>query len=292
MEDILYDYHVAQSMAKNDPDNSQVDFNRTAYFMGVLKKHQVSEADFDSSLVYYYSHVDHFTGIYDRVNERLSVEAKRLGASVGDINRYSQLSQTGDTANIWQGDASVLLIPRPTMNRFDFLVKADSTFQLGDSFIFQFVSEHIWQTGSKDAVVCVRTAYERDSVIQSVAHVTVSGTSQLRIPANRTLKIKELRGFVYLPDANDGADDRKLMFISQIQLIRFHNKDIQNAYESEQQDSVKKDSLQRVDINKRAVPDTASHHSGTGLRSKNAPFRRGGTADRVVAGPHQLKKRD
>ena len=220
---------------------------------------------------------------------RLVNDAKKLGASVGDINHYSQYNESGDTANIWRNETAMLLIPRPTRNRFDFVVKADSTFMVGDSFMFQFVSEHIWQSGSKDAVVCIKTTYEKDSVLQSVNHVSISGIFQLRVPLNRTHKIKELRGFIYLPQGEDDMETRRLMFVSQIQLIRFHNKDIQEQYENDSIAADKTDSLQRIDVARGPEQDTVRHHVGTGLRSKNAPFRRGGATNRVVAGKDRLE---
>ena len=288
LEDMLYEYHVAEAMARNSSEN--VDYKQTEYFLAVLEKHHVTEADFDSSLVYYYSHAERLKDIYLSVHERLANDAKKLGASVGDINRYSQYSETGDTANIWRDETAMLLIPRPTKNRFDFVVKADSTFMLGDSFMFQFMTEHIWQSGSKDAVVCIKTTYEKDSVIQSINHVSISGIAQLRIPSNNTLKIKELRGFIYMPQADEEMDARRLMFISQIQLIRFHHKEIQEQHENDVTEVTKTDSLQRIDFTRGPKQDSLRHNIGTGLRSKNAPFRKGGTSDGVAAGQHRIEK--
>ena len=289
LEDILYEYHLAQSMARNE-HTLDASYNQTKYFLAVLEKHHVSEAVFDSSLVYYYTHAERLKDIYANVYERLANDAKKLGASVGDINRYSQYSETGDTANIWRDETAMLLIPHPTKNRFDFVIKADSTFKVGDSFMFQFVAEHIWQSGSKDAIVCIKTTYEKDSVLQSVNHVSMSGISQLRVPSNTTLNIKELRGFIYLPQGEDNNEVRRLMFINQIQLIRFHNKEIQVQHENDSTAIVKTDSLPRVDITRGAKQDTLRHNLVTGLRSKNAPFRRGGTTNRVVAGQNRVEK--
>ena len=277
LEDLLYDYHVAEAMAKND-GAGEIDFKRNLYFQEVLKKHHVTEADFDSSLVYYYSHVDKLKEIYSHVSERIADEAKRLGTEVGDINRYSQYSASGDTANIWTATSHVLLIPRPTKNRFEFTIKADSIFRVGDSFMFQFMTEHIWQTGSKDAVVCLCAAYEGDSIMQVVSHSSVSGIVQLRLPANRTQKLRELRGFIYLTSDGEETDSRKLMFVSQIQLIRFHNKEIQEKYEQAKQDSAYKapHSMSRGDISDRQQQDTTGRGADERLRSQSAPFRRGG----------------
>ncbi len=253
MEDILYDYHLAQAIAKVENPGENGDLERNKYFQAVLKKHGVTEADFDSSLVYYYSHMERLKKIYTEVSERLADNAKDLGAAVAEIGRYSQYSANGDTANIWTGASDVLLVPRPTMNRFDFTVKVDTSFYKGDSFMFQFMSEYIWQSGMKDAVVCLLTKYEGDSIIQTVNHISVSGLSQVRVPANRQNKLKEMSGFIYLGNGNDESTTRKMMFISQIQFIRFHNKEVKDEKDNE---ATKTDSVQRSDHPRRPMHDT------------------------------------
>ena len=258
MEDILYDYHLALAMSRQK-NSHESDFNRSLYFQSVLKKHGVTEAEFDSSLVYYYSHVYRLKDIYSEVNQRLSDEATSLGVAVGDINRYSQYSTTGDTANIWNQQTDLLLIPCPTMNRYDFTVKVDSTFKKGDSFMFQFMSEYIWQSGSKDVTVCFVCKYEGDSIIQTANHISVAGTSQVRVPANRKNKLTEMRGFIYLNDGGDDSNNRKMLFISQIQLIRFHDKTAENEEITNDESSTEtpaKDSIQRGDDTPGPKPDT------------------------------------
>ena len=63
LEDILYEYHLAQSMARNE-HTLDASYNQTKYFLAVLEKHHVSEAVFDSSLVYYYTHAERLKEIY------------------------------------------------------------------------------------------------------------------------------------------------------------------------------------------------------------------------------------
>ena len=288
MEDILYDYHLALAMSRQK-GGREVDFNRSLYFQSVLKKHGVTEAEFDSSLVYYYSHVYRLKDIYSEVNQRLSDEATSLGVAVGDINRYSQYSTTGDTANIWNQQTDLLLVPCPTMNRYDFTVKVDSSFKKGDSFMFQFMSEYIWQSGSKDLTVCIVCKYEGDSIIQTANHVSVAGTAQVRIPANRKNKLTDMRGFIYLNDGNDDGNNRKMLFISQIQLIRFHDKTAENEEITNDESSTEtpaKDSIQRGDDTPGPKSDTLRRRvSGGqhGLRPIPIDSRNG--VHRMDAGP-------
>ncbi|MBO7110238.1 MAG: DUF4296 domain-containing protein, partial [Prevotella sp.] len=80
MEDILVDYYMAQAMAQQ-ANNSQGEreYNTAMYIEAVLKKHGVTKAEFDSSLVYYYTRADRFDAICKRVSERLDEQALTQG---------------------------------------------------------------------------------------------------------------------------------------------------------------------------------------------------------------------
>lgn len=293
MEDILYDYHLAQALAKEDRVGNTGDFERSKYFYAVLKKHDVTKADFDSSLVYYYSHLDRLRNIYLEVNERLSDKAKALGASVGEIGRYSQYSTYGDTANIWPLASDVMLMPCPTMNRFDFSIKPDTSYHKGDSFMFQFTSDFLWQNSMKDGVVCIMTKYEGDSIIQTFNHFSVSGLTQLRIPAIREKRLKELEGFIYIRKGNDEDNDdntRKILFVSQMQLIRFHHKEVTN--ETVQTDSLKAGSIQRGDIAGGPKPDSIRGGATERIRRNVLSSSAGNAQHRMATRPDITKKRN
>jgi len=291
MEDILYDYHLAIAMSRQPgTTDDNADVARIKYKDAVFRKHGITEAEFDSSLVYYYSHADYLKDIYSAVNERMSDEAKSLGANVVELNRYSQYSADGDTANIWKEATDVLLMPKPTMNRFDFTIKADSTFKRGDSFMFQFLSDYLWQEGTKETVVCIVTEYEGDSIVQNFNRVSVSGMAQIRIPANDKLLVKEMRGFIYLTDGGADNDVRKMLFASQMQLIRFHSKLLKDDAELKK-DSLQADSLKRVDNPAGTKVDTARHRNlGRRVGDKPLSTNLGNSKHRVVPGNVDIKK--
>ena len=227
MEDILYDYYISQAMAGQALNQKDASYDRYVYFSAVLQKHGVTEADFDSSLVYYYSNAKRLHGIYSSLSERIGNEAMGLGASVSEFNKYSSLSESGDTANIWQDATSLLLTPYAPSNKFTFSIKADSTYKVGDSFLVNFMSDFIYQAGTKDAV-----RYDNDSVSTHVTHIGVSGVSRLRIPANDESKVSNIDGFVYLNRGSDDSRTLKLLFISQMQFVRFHKKEMPKAVQA------------------------------------------------------------
>lgn len=221
MEDILYDYHVSRTMADQIPSDKSREYDEMMLMHAMLKKHGVTEAEFDSSLVYYFSHVDKFSKIYQEVTKRLNEDAMELGASVGELGKITSYSLTGDTANIWNDATSVFLMPRPGYNRMSFALKADTAFKKGDSFQFTMMSSYLYKAGMKDALVHVAMHYDNDSISTHYVHSTVSGLTTLRIPANEEQRVKDIRLFIYLAPSNDDATNN-LLFINQIQLFRFH----------------------------------------------------------------------
>ena len=64
LEDILYDYHLADAMASVSGNDS---VNMVKYHTAVLQKHGYTEADFDSALVYYLRHTEQLKTIYENL---------------------------------------------------------------------------------------------------------------------------------------------------------------------------------------------------------------------------------
>lgn len=244
MEDILYDYYISQAVGGRASESNSVSFNKSLYYYAVLKKHGVTEAQFDSSMVYYYTHSERLYKIYKSVGDRLENEALGLGASVGEMGKYSMLTTDGDTANIWKGEQAAILMPVSPYDKLVFTIEGDSTFKKGDSFLFNFMTTFFYQSGTKDAVAYIAVRYDNDSISTHSTHVTVSGLSQLRIKGNDDNGIKDLRGFIYLNRGNDESRTQKVMFIDNIQFVRFH-KLLSDSISLEKPDALK------------AVPDSA-----------------------------------
>jgi len=231
LEDLLFDYHVAQAMAQiesttkeanRDERDSIRNYNRTFYFATVLKKHGVTKEQFDSSMLYYYTRADRLYPIYKRVVKRLEDEAVKYGASEGELNRYASVSENGDTVNVWEGNRNAMLLPYPPYNRLDFTQQADSTYKPGDNLIFSFMAKFQYQAGTHEAVVSLTAKLDNDSIISRVTHFTVDGRCQVRVNLPEKHTLKQLTGFVYLTKSADNASTLKLMFLSNLQLICIH----------------------------------------------------------------------
>lgn len=278
MEDILVDYHIAKALAQyGDGPQAERDYNSQLYLEAVLRKHNVTQADFDSSLIYYCTRAERFDEIYQRVSERLEEQALSLGASESEVGMYAQYDATGDTANIWSDRTVAAMMPLPPYNRWEFSVENDSLLRRGDAFLMQFVSDFMYQSGTKNALLYVAVEFE-DTIIAHHINFSVSGLSQMRIAADNKRNIKRLRGYFYLGDGGEKTTTVRLLFLDNVQLIRFHT--------LSEADILKADSLARDSIRGRFETDSLGGGDSLGSGSKNIPVDSGATTDRV---PRRLR---
>lgn len=264
MEDLLYDYYVAQGMVFEPNSTESMDYRRQYNLNLVLKKYGRSQADLDSSLVYYYIHMEDLYKIFESVQKRLSDKALELGASTKEVERFTTQSLSGDTANVWEGSRQMVIIPNPPYNVIQFSQKADTSYHKGDSFLMTFGSTFLVQSGSRNATLVLTVRYENDSIVSQNTSVP-PGVTTLRIPPC-PLKAKELKGYVYMGkrQGNDNVSDMCLLLLDHIQLVRFHHqeddeelvKTVVNT-DSLRADSIRRDSIKRSSLHRlgqRPVP--------------------------------------
>lgn len=267
MEDLLYDYHLSYAAATVDGNGADEDFKSRLYFLAVLKKYGVSEADFDSSMVYYYSHADRMAEIYKSLEERLDADAQKMGASGG--NHAVMLSANGDTANVWNGVRSKVLSAVTLNNRMDFHIVADTSYHANDMLQLSFRSSFLYQEGSKDAVVLIAVKYEGDTIVSRYQRVMSSGETRLTVNERNDKKIKEINGFIYLNKGNQNDSKvMRLMVVDQIVLARMRQKveprrpEAMKPGDGAHPDSLRKDSM-------KATPQPAVF--GAGIQHNTIP---------------------
>ncbi len=240
MEDILVEYHMAKAMAgQYDGSYEERNYQQALYIEAVLRKHGVTQEQFDSSLVYYYRRADRFDKLYQNVADRLEEQALSLGATEGEIGKFASLTATGDTANIWADRSRYAMMPVPPYNRWSFEVTVDTTFHKGDSFLMQFMSDFMFQDGMRSCTLNMAVTYDNDTTISKNIVFSYAGLTQLRIPAFENHAVKRLRGYFYLAGGSDRTTTTRLLFLDNIQLIRFHSE----QYEENQKDSIESDSI-------------------------------------------------
>jgi hypothetical protein len=240
MEKILYEYHLAQAMSVA---GDSANIKGRAYVLACLRKYGVTEAEFDSSMVWYCQHMEYLQKIYQRVDERYRSELTSLGVATNDVNRYSALSTTGDTANVWNSNTFFGLSGNGFNNRIAFEVVADTSYKAGDSFMLNFNAEFLQREGQRHGIATLAVQYDNDSVASVTRHFYGSGDNSLALPAVQRVP-KRVYGFIYM--LSEWSDSPRYLFVSRPSLVRMHKEKTpppEPTKDSSGSDSTKRDSL-------------------------------------------------
>lgn len=245
MTDILYDYHLAISMSQND--NGGDNGISVAYREAVLKKHDVTSAEFDSSMVYYMRHTELLEDVYKDLADRMNKEVVSLGGSESGMGQFDNLSASGDTANVWNLASSMAFSTYSPFNEQSFYLAADSSYHKGDCLMLDFEAQFIFQDGMRDGIALLAVQFANDSIAQSVIHISGSQHYSVQVTDNDKIGIKAVKGYFMLTDGGYSSGDvsattLKLMFLQHIKLIRMHPQKIEEPKDGAAGDSAKVDS--------------------------------------------------
>lgn len=225
MTDILYDYHLALAMAHMDDNGDKG--QSLAYREAVLRKHDVTSAEFDSSMVYYMRHTELLEDVYKDLTDRYNNEITAMGGSAKEGGEFANLSATGDTANVWNLSASMVFMPVKPFNSTSFDIKVDSTFHKGDRLMLDFDAQFIYQDGMRNGVAMLAVQFGNDSIAQRTIMIQSTQHYSVELSDADSLGIKSVKGYFMLMNGDNGTDvssqtTLKLMFLEHIKLIRMH----------------------------------------------------------------------
>lgn len=216
MEDILYDYHIASSMSNNL--NSGEYYKKKAYQNYVFQKHDITEAEFDSSMVWYTRHTSELATIYSNLNDRFKKEKQHIDMFLSAREEDGYASIPGDTVDIWPYRRFYWLSSNPLNNQFVFEIEPDSNYHIQDAFLWK--ANYSFMTEGKVNMV-LNVLYSNDSVIGKSKLIERSGMDSISLYTDSVYQIKKINGFIYVPKDSVQKSD---VIINELSLIKYHLK--------------------------------------------------------------------
>lgn len=137
MENILFDIHKAEGVLTIEGNGYDSPDMKEAYQYKIFKKYGTTQAQFDSSLVWYSKHPKEFESIYDKV-------VTRLDSLVADVQNGKIISTdtTEDniqSINLWTLPTSYKLTKDSTRSKLNFEIPNHGNLLLGDKYILSFL---------------------------------------------------------------------------------------------------------------------------------------------------------
>ncbi len=220
MENLLYDYHIATVLGAELPNSEN--YKKQAYISYVFEKHHVTEAEFDSSLVWYTRHGNELSAIYDNLKKRLDADSERMKQIASLQDGELTVSMSGDTVNIWQDRSLYWLTSSPYTNKVLFELKTDTSFKVKDELAFEADLSFLPREKSVGkAVMSMKVTFDNDSVQDVTRVMERSGHQRLYLRPDSAFEYKSVSGFIYYMKDSCLRGD---LLVSDIRLVRTHPK--------------------------------------------------------------------
>lgn len=218
MENLLYDYHLASTVANDLPYSDH--YKKGAYLKYVFEKHHVTEAEFDSSMVWYTRNSKELATIYQNLQQRFEASELQLKAQGNRQGTQTAVFLSGDTVDIWQDRSLYWLSASPLTNKVTFDLKADTTFKPKDAIALMADFHFMPQIADAKAVMALNFYFDNDSVQGLTQTVSGSGTQRLYLQPDSAYNIKNISGFIYY---TAGQNSKGSVLLNQIRLMRYHD---------------------------------------------------------------------
>ena len=208
MVSLLVDVHKGEAYVEMNSGSFYSDSLKKTFRQTIFMRHNVTQEQFDTSLMWYGHYIDQYKKVYDRVIERLEDEEKEIRLAAA---REGQVTlAAGDSANLWNENriASIRRAEAPII--FD--VTADDDFKRGDVYLWAFRYFNV--RGQLRVFFAIDYADGTTSFLNRVE--ASEGWAKLTLQSDSTKDVKRVYGMLSKPDMNQG----EVVLLDSISLVR------------------------------------------------------------------------
>jgi len=226
MTKVLVDMHKAEAVLSEKGLSYGLYSNKAPYYKYILKKYGITQAEFDSSLVWYTKHPKNFTLVYADVVEELTDFQKEI--KNGKYHPADTVSNTLIRSNVWNQRTKYVLTKDSARTRLAFLI-SNQGFMYKDVYVLRFLQRIAPGDSSVRQRIILRINYwngKTDSVSKMAYHDSILRRYTFRFPAIRKYKIKSVSGELLSSTAYKGKLNA---FVDSISLIREFDYAIQDS---------------------------------------------------------------
>jgi len=133
MKQVLIDIHLADAIINSDSYTFQHEENKIALYQSVFEKHRVTEAVYDSSLIWYGKNLD----IYMQVYNMALADVKKRIEKIGPIEYETDQTANADSIDIWSDSRNFEFFPASLSNTLNFNFKEAEEYASGSIFVLK-----------------------------------------------------------------------------------------------------------------------------------------------------------
>lgn len=224
MGNILFEMHQAEGALQAQNPNLNSPEAKKFYFNQILKKYKVSQADFDSSLVWYTKHPIEFGDLYTNILTRmdtLSAEVERGKFHPAEAAKYGLID-----VDIWNLRRSYKLTKDSTRTKISFEINNTGNLLTGDKYTLSFLRRVAPSDSSINPYIVLRINYDNgksDSIYTKTYNDSLLRRYKLTFKARDSLRIKSLSGDLLGNKVSKGVMAATLDSIKLIRQFNIYN---------------------------------------------------------------------
>jgi len=216
MRSLLYDMLLAEAIVETNYDKYPTSKEREAVYDAVFRTHRITQAEYDSSLVWYGQNMDLYMQIYKLVLSDVNKSIDDLGEI--KPNPLSGDVSAKDSIDVWIFNRFFTFNPNRVFNTLKFSIKPKMPYSSGSSYVLGL---SVWGLGdgTKYKPVISINAVQADTIVTVNKEITSDGYYEVVL---RTVPVKQVPcvyGYIRI----DGeASDYHRIYIDKIRLMKYN----------------------------------------------------------------------
>ncbi len=216
MKEVLVDIQLVEALIVTEENKYKDNEAKEALFQSVFRKHQIEQAQYDSSLVWYGENLDVYMQVYDLVIDELNKRQRALGniqASAAPVSKQ-------DSVDIWPRLTYLKLEPNAVFNGVTVNIKPDSHYPSGSTFV---LGMRVWGLNNrmKNRPEIRLSAHQGDTIVTVNEKITKDGYHETVLHTVSTKQVHSVYGYIRLDSKGDSTAYHKI-YIDSLNLMRYN----------------------------------------------------------------------
>jgi hypothetical protein len=208
---------IAEAIVETNYESYKTSDERQTVYDAVFAKHNITQAEYDSSLMWYGKHMD----IYMRIYRMVLKDVNENIALMGDIkpNPLSGDVSAKDSVDVWIYRRHHTFGPEQgTFNLLTFDISPQKPYSSGSSYVFGFF---VWGISSdmKHKPRIHINALQADTIISVKKEITEDGYYETVLRTVATKQVKRVYGYIMI---NDPAASYNRIYMDDMKLMKYN----------------------------------------------------------------------
>lgn len=215
MQAVQTDMQLAEAMISINGKDFQDVAQKEALYQSIFRKHKITQAEYDTSLVWYGRNLDIYMKVYDRLLADLDKQQKDLG----DVQAKAAPVTRNDSIDIWPRRNTLVLEPGALFNGTVFDIRPETNYSSGSSFV---LGMHVW--GMNEGMQYkpeIRLSVDHgDTIITVNDQILHDGYHETILKSIATKQVKRVYGHIFLNNADSSSYHK--IYLDSLNLMKYN----------------------------------------------------------------------